>query len=105
MIIGRTANLTKPVKGRGQCMARDLCHRGCPYGAYFSTNASTMPAAYATGNLTVRPHSLVNKVLYDEQKQRATGVEIIDTETKQDRRVLCKDYFPECITVALLLFY
>src|ERR1700712_2912279 len=55
VIIGRTANLTKPVKGRGQCMARDLCHRGCPYGAYFSTNASTMPAAYATGNLTVRP--------------------------------------------------
>jgi choline dehydrogenase-like flavoprotein len=64
-------------------MARDLCHRGCPFGAYFSTNASTMPAAYATGNLTVRPHSLVNKVLYDEQKQKATGVEIIDTETKQ----------------------
>ena len=49
--MGRTANLTRPVKGRGQCQARDLCHRGCPYGAYFSTNASTMPAAYATGNL------------------------------------------------------
>jgi choline dehydrogenase-like flavoprotein len=83
VIIGRTANLTQPVKGRGQCMARDLCHRGCPFGAYFSTNASTMPAAYATGNLTVRPHSLVNKVIYDEQKQKATGVEIIDTLTKQ----------------------
>ena len=93
VIMGRTANLTKPVKGRGQCQARDLCHRGCPYGAYFSTNASTMPAAYATGNLTVRPHSLVNKVIYDEQKQRATGVEIIDTETKQDRRVLCTALF------------
>ena len=51
VIMGRTANLTQPVKGRGQCQARDLCHRGCPYGAYFSTNASTMPAAYATGNL------------------------------------------------------
>ncbi len=83
VIIGRTANLTKPVKGRGQCQARDLCHRGCPYGAYFSTNASTMPAAFATGNLTLRPHSLVNKVLYDEQKQKATGVEIIDTETNE----------------------
>jgi choline dehydrogenase-like flavoprotein len=71
VIIGKTANLTQPVKGRGQCQARDLCHRGCPFGAYFSTNASTMPAAYATGNLTVRPHSLVNKVLYDEQKQSA----------------------------------
>jgi sulfatase maturation enzyme AslB (radical SAM superfamily) len=55
VIIGRAANLTQPVKGRGQCQARDLCHRGCPFGAYFSTNASTMPAAYATGNLTVRP--------------------------------------------------
>ena len=70
VIMGRTANLTKPVQGRGQCQASDLCHRGCPYGAYFSTNASTMPAAYATGKLTVRPHSLVNKVIYDEQKQR-----------------------------------
>ena len=47
--------------------------------------------------LTVRPHSLVNKVIYDEQKQKATGVEIIDTETKQDGRILCKNYFPECI--------
>lgn len=83
VIMGRTANLTKPVKGRGQCQARDLCHRGCPFGAYFSTNASTMPAAFATGNLTVLPHSLVNKVLYDEQKKRATGVELIDTTTNK----------------------
>jgi len=83
VIMGRTANLTKPVKGRGQCQARDLCHRGCPFGAYFSTNASTMPAAYATGNLTVRPLSLVNKVMYDEQKQKAVGIEIIDISTNQ----------------------
>jgi len=83
VIMGRTANLTQPVKGRGQCQTRNLCHRGCPYGAYFSTNASTMPAAFATGNLTLRPHSLVNKVLYDEAKQKATGVEIIDTETNE----------------------
>src|SRR3989337_2621340 len=66
VIIGRTANLTKQGKDRGQCKARDLCHRGCPYGAYFSTNASTIPAAHATGNLTLKPHSLVNRVLYDE---------------------------------------
>lgn len=83
VIMGRTANLTQPVKGRGQCQARNLCHRGCPYGAYFSTNASTLPAAFATGNLTLRPNSLVNRVLYDEQKQRATGVEIIDSETNE----------------------
>ena len=99
VIIGRAANLTQPVKGRGQCMARDLCHRGCPFGAYFSTNASTMPAAYATGNLTVRPHSLVNKVLYDEQKQKATGVEIIDTETKKTEEFYARIIFLNAATV------
>ncbi|MFI5131234.1 MAG: GMC oxidoreductase [Chitinophagales bacterium] len=107
VIMGRAANLTQPVKGRGQCMARDLCHRGCPFGAYFSTNASTMPAAYATGNLTVRPHSLVNKVLYDEQKHlpvggqgKATGVEIIDTETKKTEDFFARLIFLNASTVA-----
>ncbi|WP_276503432.1 GMC oxidoreductase [Terrimonas pollutisoli] len=99
VIMGRTANLTQPVKGRGQCQARNLCHRGCPYGAYFSTNASTMPAAFATGNLTVRPHSLVNKVLYDEQRQQATGVEIIDTESKQTEEFFAKIIFLNASTV------
>jgi choline dehydrogenase-like flavoprotein len=100
VIIGRTANLTKPVKGRGLCQARDLCHRGCPWGAYFSTNASTIPAAYATGNLTVRPHSLVNRVVYDEQKGRAAGVEIIDTTTKQTEEFYAKLIFLNAATVA-----
>jgi choline dehydrogenase-like flavoprotein len=100
LIIGRSANLTKPVQGRGQCQARDLCHRGCPWGAYFSTNASTIPAAYATGNLTVRPHSLVNRVLYDEQKQRASGVEIIDTETMQTQEYYARIIFVNASTVA-----
>jgi choline dehydrogenase-like flavoprotein len=100
VIIGRTANLTQPVKGRGQCQARDLCHRGCPYGAYFSTNASTLPAAFATGNLTLRPHSLVNKVIYDEQKQKATGVEIIDTETKEVTEFYARLIFLNAATVA-----
>jgi choline dehydrogenase-like flavoprotein len=81
--VGRVANLTSPVKGRGVCLYRNLCHRGCPYGAYFSTNASTMPAAFATGNLTLRPNSLVNRVLYDNEKGKATGVEIVDTETNE----------------------
>jgi len=100
VIIGRTANLTQPVKGRGQCQARDLCHRGCPYGAYFSTNASTMPAAFATGNLIVRPHSLVNKVIYDEQKHRATGIEIIDTETQKTQEFYARLIFLNASTVA-----
>ena len=100
VIMGRTANLTQPVKGRGQCQARDLCHRGCPYGAYFSTNASTMPAAFSTGNLTVRPHSLVNKVIYDEKKQVATGVEIVDTETNKTIEFYARLIFLNASTVA-----
>jgi choline dehydrogenase-like flavoprotein len=100
IIIGRTANLTQAVKGRGVCQARNLCHRGCPYGAYFSTNASTLPAAFATGNLTLRPHSLVNKVIYDEQKGRATGVEIIDTETNQVEEFYSQILFLNAATLA-----
>lgn len=100
VIMGRTANLTQPVKGRGQCMARDLCHRGCPFGAYFSTNASTMPAAYATGNLTVRSGALVNKVLYDEQKKRATGVQIIDLNTNRSEELYARVIFLNASTMA-----
>ena len=100
LIIGRTANLTKPVDGRTQCQVRNLCHRGCPFGAYFSTNASTMPAAIATGNLTVRPNSLVTKVMYDEQKKKAAGVEIIDTETKKTETFFARVIFLNASTVA-----
>lgn len=100
VIMGRTANLTKPVKGRGQCMARDLCHRGCPWGAYFSTNASTMPAAYATGNFTLQSNSLVNRVLYDELKQHATGVEVIDTQTNEVTEFYARIIFLNASTVA-----
>lgn len=98
--IGRVANLTAPVKGRGVCLYRNLCHRGCPYGAYFSTNASTMPAAFATGNLTLRPNSLVNRVLYDEQKGKATGVEMIDTETNEVLEFYSKIIFLNGATLA-----
>lgn len=100
VIIGRTANLTQPVHGRTQCQARNLCHRGCPFGAYFSTNASTMPAAIATGNLTVRPGSLVTQVLYDEQKSKASGVEIMDTGTKKTEQFFAKLIFVNASTVA-----
>jgi len=100
VIIGRVANLTAPVKGRGVCQYRNLCHRGCPYGAYFSTNASTLPAAFETGNLTLRPHALVNRVLYDEQKQKAIGVEIIDTETGQTEEFYARLIFLNAATLA-----
>jgi choline dehydrogenase-like flavoprotein len=98
--IGRAANLTRPVKGRGQCQSRDLCHRGCPYGAYFSTNASTLPAAFATGNLELRANSLVNRIIYDEQKGRAVGVEITDTETNAVTEYYSRIIFLNASTVA-----
>jgi choline dehydrogenase-like flavoprotein len=83
LIHGRTANLTQQLPGRGACQYRNLCHRGCPYGAYFSTQSSTLPAAMATGNLTVKTGLIVNRVIYDEAKQKATGVEVIDRETNK----------------------
>jgi len=98
--IGRTANLTLPVKGRGQCQFRNLCSRGCPYGGYFSTNASTLPAAFATGNFELRPHAIVNRVLVDEKTGKATGVEFIDSETNKVEEVYSKIVFLNASTIA-----
>src|SRR5689334_17554588 len=86
VIIGRCAHITevKPIyteQGRVKCQHRDLCQRGCPYGGYFSSNASTIPWAQKTGNLTIRPDSVVHSILYDEKTGRASGVRIIDAHT------------------------
>jgi choline dehydrogenase-like flavoprotein len=81
MIIGRTANITEPLPGRTNCQYRNKCWLGCPYGAYFSTQSSTLPAAMKTGNLTLRPWSIVTKILYDKDTKKAKGVEILDAET------------------------
>jgi choline dehydrogenase-like flavoprotein len=83
MIIGRTANLTAPHEGRVNCQFRNKCWLGCPFGAYFSTQSSTLPAAMKTGNLTLRPWSIVTQVLYDKDSKRATGVEVLDAETNE----------------------
>lgn len=83
LTIGRVANLTVPHNGRGNCQYRNLCSRGCPFGAYFSTQSSTLPAAVATGNLTLRPYSIVSNILYDKDKKRATGVRVIDAQTME----------------------
>ncbi len=83
MIIGRTANITQPLPGRTNCQYRNKCWLGCPFGAYFSTQSSTLPAAMKTNNLTLRPWSIVTKVLYDKDKKRATGVEVLDAETNK----------------------
>jgi choline dehydrogenase-like flavoprotein len=83
MTIGRVANLTQEHNGRGPCRARNRCIRGCPYGGYFSSNASTLPAGYASGNLALRPFSIVNQIIYDKEKGKATGVRVIDAETNE----------------------
>ena len=92
LIIGRAAHLTQAHLGRGQCMYRNLCMRGCPFGAYFSSNAATLPAAVATRKLTLRPHSVVTEVLYDDRAGKAVGVRVVDAQTKKT-----EDFFARVI--------
>ncbi|MBK9149928.1 MAG: GMC family oxidoreductase [Saprospiraceae bacterium] len=95
LTIGRTAHITSEGghNGRGTCMSRNRCMRGCPYGAYFSSNASTLPAAEATGNLTIRPFSIVTEIIFDNNTQKATGVRILDAETKESKEYFAKVIF------------
>ncbi|MET4570044.1 GMC family oxidoreductase [Rhodanobacter soli] len=86
VVHGRWAHLTRPEpihlqQGRSRCLARNLCWRGCPFGAYFSSNSSTLPWAEKTGNLTLRPDAVVHSIIYDERRNRATGVRVIDANT------------------------
>lgn len=84
IIHARTANITQGINDiRVGCQFRNKCWLGCPFGGYFSTQSSTLPAAVATGNLTLRPFSIVKEIIYDKDTKRATGVEIIDAETNQ----------------------
>jgi len=93
LTIGRTANLTVAHNGRGPCQFRNRCIRGCPYGGYFSSNAATLPAAYATGNVTLRPFSVVESIIYDPKKKRASGVRVIDAETMEVHEFSAKIIF------------
>jgi choline dehydrogenase-like flavoprotein len=110
VIHGRCAHLTKPnpihlEQGRGQCQARNICYRGCPFGGYYSSNSSTLPWAEKTGNLTLRPHSVVHSIIYDEQKGKATGVRVIDANTKQATEYFAKIIFlnAACLNTNLIL--
>mgnify|MGYP001485146709 FL=1 len=99
VIYGRCAHLTesKPIfvqQGRGLCMSRKICQRGCPLGGYFNVNSTLIPWALKTGNLTLKPNSVVHSVIYDEAKQKAVGVRVIDSETK-----VSQDYFAKVIFV------
>ena len=99
MIIGRTANMTAPLEGRTVCQFRNKCALGCPFGGYFSTQSSTLPAARKTNNLTLRPWSIVTKILYDKDRKKATGVEVLDGETNQTYQYKAKIIFLNASTL------
>ena len=110
VIQGRCAHLTKPnqihiEQGRTQCQARSLCERGCPFGGYFSSNASTIPWALKTGNLTIQPESVVHSIIYDDKKDKAVGVNVIDANTKQSTQYFAKIIFVNaaCFNTNLIL--
>jgi len=88
LVHARWAHLTQPNQihldqGRAKCQARNMCMRGCPFGGYFSSVSSTLPWAKKTGNLTIRPFSVVHSIIYDEKQGKASGVRVIDTNTKE----------------------
>lgn len=98
IIIGRTANLSQAKQihhdqGRTQCQHRVLCERGCPYGGYFSSNSSTLPWAMKTGKMTLKPHSVVHSLIYDDKLGKATGVRVVDANTKQMTEYYAKVIF------------
>lgn len=98
LIMGRTAHLSVPAphhtaQGRIQCQARNECQKGCSFGAYFSTQSSTLPSALATNNLTIATNSVVHSVIYDPKTNRATGVRVIDADTLETREYFAKVIF------------
>ena len=99
MFIGRVANLTEAIPGRTKCQFRNRCWEGCPFGGYFSTQSSTLPAAQATGNLTVRPWSIVTKIIYDKNTKKATGVEVLDAASNKTYEFYSKIVFLNASTL------
>jgi choline dehydrogenase-like flavoprotein len=110
VIIGRCAHLTEPQEihlkqGRSKCQARTLCERGCPFGGYFSSNSATLPWARRTGNLTMRPHSVVHSIIYDEKSGKASGVRVVDANSKEMMEYYARVVFVNaaCINSNLIL--
>jgi choline dehydrogenase-like flavoprotein len=93
LIIGRTANITQALPGRNPCQYRNACWLGCPFGAYFSTQSSTLPAAMKTGRVTLKPWSIVTEVVYDKDRKRASGVRVLDAVTNQTTDYTAKVVF------------
>ena len=100
LTIARVTNLSRGWDGRGPCQNRNLCSRGCPFGGYFSSNSSTIPAAIAPGNLTLRPFSVVSEIIYDEKTGKASGVRIIDANTHQAIEFYARIIFLNASTIA-----
>ncbi|PSR57488.1 GMC family oxidoreductase [Adhaeribacter arboris] len=105
LIISRTANLSKGLTNRGPCQYRNMCARGCPYSGYFSSNSATLPAATATGNMTLRPFSVVHSIIYDESTQKAKGVRVIDTNTQEATEYFAKVIFVNAGTLNTTLLF
>ncbi|MEL6865720.1 MAG: GMC family oxidoreductase, partial [Bacteroidota bacterium] len=111
VIYGRCAHLTESKEifvkqGRALCQARNICQRGCPYGGYFSANSTLIPWAEKTGHLTLRPHSIVHSIIFDQQSNKATGVRIIDAQTKETKEYFARVIFVNAATlnsIAILL--
>lgn len=98
LIMGRMAHLTKPTdfhlsQGRGQCMARSECQKGCSFGGYFSTQSSTLPDASKTGNLHIAPNSVVESLIYDEKTNKVKGVRVVDNENLSTREYFANVVF------------
>lgn len=100
VINGRVANLTEAKNGRGKCFYRNRCNRGCPYSGYFNSVTFTIQDAKRTGNLFLRPNSIVKQVLYDETSKKASGVVVIDKETKEEMHFYSKIIFLNASTIA-----
>jgi choline dehydrogenase-like flavoprotein len=83
LICSATAVLSREHNGRGPCQGRNQCARGCPFSAYFSSNGVTLPAAAATGNLTLQPDAIAHSLIYDEGRKRVTGVRVVDAGTRK----------------------
>ena len=98
--MGRAANLTQPLGNRSACNYRNMCMNGCPFSAYFSSQSSTLPAAFATKKLTIRPQSIVNSIIYDAKKNEAKGVLVIDSETGERHEFYAKIIFVNASAVA-----
>ncbi len=109
-IIGRCAHLTEVKdihrqQGRGKCMARSLCERGCPFGAYYSSTSSTIPWAQKTGNMTLQTDAIVESILYDEESGKASGVRVIDSKTGEKTDYQARVVFVNaaCLNTNLIL--